>query len=53
MYKYLLITIFFMAISPYAGKAAALAAAKTAAAAPVTFAPATTGPYTLQNAQAQ
>lgn len=38
MYKYLLITIFFMAISPYAGKAAA----KAAASAPATFAPATT-----------
>lgn len=50
MYKYLLITIFFMAISPYAGKAAAKVAA---ASAPATFAPATTGPYTLQNAQAQ
>ena len=50
MYKYLLITIFFMAISPYAGKAAAKVAA---ASAPATFAPATTWPYTLGNAQAQ
>ena len=38
-----------MAISPYAGKAAA----KAAASAPATFAPATTWPYTLGNAQAQ